>query len=431
MRDEADGQLAAAEAEFHRLEAILSRFRPDSELSRLNEAGTLEAGPELLEVVESRSRRGSGRGGASIPPFTTRSSPPATTARSSRRCRRDGRDAGSTSGGARAHRAARGSSWARTSDSTSAASARATPRRGPRGPRTAGPASSTPAATSRSGRARGPSGSRRLRRTHTRALLRRARDIRPRSTALAPKRTRAPPSDRPATGRPSDSDLLRRDRRRRRRRRGRGLGEGALPRPAKKKPRGGRRPGLPCVLVTADGRTRLAGGLAMKRSDLLDPRARERPHRVRPADAVRPRRARPQVAAVRAGAERRRGDGHAPISRARSRSAPSLCTGSRWCSTRPCRSPRGARRAGLAPYRPLLDGARRRRRESWLSDRDLVSAPEADRRAPGDACTGRRTASSRSRPSGLAPARIAAARGSSRLYLGASGPSSSRPPGAR
>ena len=50
--DEAAGALAAAEAEFHRLEALLSRFRPDSELSRLNREGTLEAGPDLLRVVD-------------------------------------------------------------------------------------------------------------------------------------------------------------------------------------------------------------------------------------------------------------------------------------------------------------------------------------------------------------------------------------------
>jgi thiamine biosynthesis lipoprotein len=43
--------LAAAEAEFHRLEDLLSRFRPDSELSRLNEERALETGPELREVV--------------------------------------------------------------------------------------------------------------------------------------------------------------------------------------------------------------------------------------------------------------------------------------------------------------------------------------------------------------------------------------------
>ena len=50
--DGAGEALAAAESEFHRLEAILTRFRPDSELSRLNEGGSLDAGPELLEVVE-------------------------------------------------------------------------------------------------------------------------------------------------------------------------------------------------------------------------------------------------------------------------------------------------------------------------------------------------------------------------------------------
>ena len=50
--DEAARELDAAESEFHRLEAILSRFRPDSELSRLNRDGALDAGPDLLRVVE-------------------------------------------------------------------------------------------------------------------------------------------------------------------------------------------------------------------------------------------------------------------------------------------------------------------------------------------------------------------------------------------
>jgi len=48
---DSEAVLVAAEAEFHRLEALLSRFRPDSELSRLNEAGELATGPELREVV--------------------------------------------------------------------------------------------------------------------------------------------------------------------------------------------------------------------------------------------------------------------------------------------------------------------------------------------------------------------------------------------
>jgi FAD:protein FMN transferase len=41
-----------AEREFERLEALLSRFRPESELSRLNAAGRLAAGEDLLAVVE-------------------------------------------------------------------------------------------------------------------------------------------------------------------------------------------------------------------------------------------------------------------------------------------------------------------------------------------------------------------------------------------
>lgn len=50
--DDAGDALDAAEAEFHRLEALLSRFRDDSELSRLNRDGSIEAGPDLLRVVE-------------------------------------------------------------------------------------------------------------------------------------------------------------------------------------------------------------------------------------------------------------------------------------------------------------------------------------------------------------------------------------------
>jgi FAD:protein FMN transferase len=50
--DDADPELVDAEAEFRRLERILTRFDPDSELSRLNAAGSLDAGPELCEVVE-------------------------------------------------------------------------------------------------------------------------------------------------------------------------------------------------------------------------------------------------------------------------------------------------------------------------------------------------------------------------------------------
>ncbi len=46
------GIFAAVRQEFARLEAALSRFRPDSELSALNRSGRLRAGPDLLRVTE-------------------------------------------------------------------------------------------------------------------------------------------------------------------------------------------------------------------------------------------------------------------------------------------------------------------------------------------------------------------------------------------
>ena len=60
--DDAGAALDASEAEFHRLEALLSRFRDESELSQLNAAGEADAGPDLLRVVglalEARERTG-------------------------------------------------------------------------------------------------------------------------------------------------------------------------------------------------------------------------------------------------------------------------------------------------------------------------------------------------------------------------------------
>jgi thiamine biosynthesis lipoprotein len=58
----AEQALADAEAEFARLEAALSRFLPDSDLSRLNAQGDALVGPDLLELaeaaVEARVRSG-------------------------------------------------------------------------------------------------------------------------------------------------------------------------------------------------------------------------------------------------------------------------------------------------------------------------------------------------------------------------------------
>jgi thiamine biosynthesis lipoprotein len=50
--DEADEAFAGAEAEVERLEQIMSRFRPDSELSRLNRDGAIVGSQDLVEVVE-------------------------------------------------------------------------------------------------------------------------------------------------------------------------------------------------------------------------------------------------------------------------------------------------------------------------------------------------------------------------------------------
>lgn len=59
---EGDTALARAERAFERLEALLSRFRPDSELSALNRLGSLEAGDDLVAVaalaLEARERTG-------------------------------------------------------------------------------------------------------------------------------------------------------------------------------------------------------------------------------------------------------------------------------------------------------------------------------------------------------------------------------------
>lgn len=57
---DAEAALARAEREVHRLERMLSRFLPTSELSRLNAGRTFDASPDLLEVtrlaLEARDR---------------------------------------------------------------------------------------------------------------------------------------------------------------------------------------------------------------------------------------------------------------------------------------------------------------------------------------------------------------------------------------
>ena len=53
--ERADRALDRAEREFERLEQTMSRFRDDSELSRLNRDGALDAASrDLVRVVDSR-----------------------------------------------------------------------------------------------------------------------------------------------------------------------------------------------------------------------------------------------------------------------------------------------------------------------------------------------------------------------------------------
>lgn len=61
--ERAPDAMAAAEAEFHRLEQVFSRFRPDSELTLLNECGGGPVGRELLEVVDLAVRARERTGG--------------------------------------------------------------------------------------------------------------------------------------------------------------------------------------------------------------------------------------------------------------------------------------------------------------------------------------------------------------------------------
>jgi thiamine biosynthesis lipoprotein len=62
VQGDASGLWDAVEGEFERLESSMSRFRPDSELSRLNRDGRIVASKELAEVVgvalEARERTG-------------------------------------------------------------------------------------------------------------------------------------------------------------------------------------------------------------------------------------------------------------------------------------------------------------------------------------------------------------------------------------
>ena len=286
---------------------LLSRFRPDSELSRLNRDGRLDAGADLVARRRARAR------GARAHRRPLRPDRPRRARRG--RLRPHVRAVAPTAAGdgtARPVRRARstidrprGSSSTRASASTSAASPRATP--------STAPASCSP------GRP-----------------LPRQRRRRPRR----PRRRRWPVGVEPPTAdhaRALDGALATSGRDRRRWRRG---GERAAPpdrpgdRRARRRPTSSASPsspptrveaevlakalflageataraeadasGSPAVLVTATASARREGRSHEDRPDVLAARAGERPHRLRASDAVRARGPRRQVAPVRRGGE--------------------------------------------------------------------------------------------------------------------------------
>ncbi len=156
-----DGTLDAAEAEFHRLEAILSRFRPESELSRLNEAGAADAGPELVALT-SLSLAARELTGGRFDPTVHDAVMAAGYDRTFDDVAPDGPDARPVACGGRVRVEGSRIELDAASASTSAASGRAgPPTRSRRSSPRPGPVLSTRAATSPSAAAPGPSASRR------------------------------------------------------------------------------------------------------------------------------------------------------------------------------------------------------------------------------------------------------------------------------
>jgi FAD:protein FMN transferase len=151
---ESAAALEQAQQELHRLEALLSRFLPGSELSALNRLGSLEAGDDLLAVtrlsLEARTRTGG------------LFDPTVHDALVAAGYDRTFEEVGDVRAAARSGSTGTGSSSSAASGSTSGASPRAGPSTGrPPSSRRPDRASSTPAATSPPAAARGLSASRR------------------------------------------------------------------------------------------------------------------------------------------------------------------------------------------------------------------------------------------------------------------------------
>ena len=346
--------------------------------------GTLEAGPDLLEVVElaldARERTGGrfdptvhdavvaagyDRSFELLPPDGPRgSAPPLRRRRSHRR----------NAHRARARRAARSRRHRQGLRGRARSDA---PRRG----------RALPRQRRRRHRVRGGAGrsvSRRRRRAHARAGQRRARHLGPRPPPLAARRRRASPPHRSRDGRTRRERPPPRDGRRRatpsrpRSGRRRSSSPAREPRPAEADA------ARPSLRARHRGRRDLPRRRpAHERSDLLDPRARERADRLRAAHAVRCSPASSSSRGRSAGRSRqpRRSDVHRfltllALGASGSTGSTLVLDATVQISARRAARPRARRRTG-----PLWTGPRRGRRRARGARRRLVPAAQADRRA--------------------------------------------------
>ena len=342
---------------------------PDSELSRLNRDGALDAGPDLAARRRARARRARADRRPLRPDRARRAR--------RRRLRPDvRRHRRRTAPAAPAPPRLRRRACASTARGSSSSRRPARPRRhrqGLRGrPRRRAARARRPVPRQRRRRHRRP---RRLpgrsasrpptgddARAHRAAALatsgrdrRRWRRGGRELHHLIDPRDRPPGRDRPPP----------RHRRRRRRRRGRGARRRRSSSPARERAARPTR-GIPaCSSPTTAARCSPEGSHE-ERPDLLDARARERADRVRAADAVRARRAGRQVAAVRPRGEGRGGHRRPPLPRAARRSARRAARRRARARRDGAHPPRRAARPGPRRLPAARGRARRRSRPSSL-----------------------------------------------------------------
>ena len=243
--------LDRTEAEFERLEQVMSRFRDDSELSALNRAGRLEGAAPTSSASSSWRSRRARRPAASSIPTVHDAVVAAGYDRDFEFVPADGHARTAVASRQRKPAAAAVSASTETRSRSRRGQARSRRDRqglrGRPGRRTARGGRALPCQRRR--RPRRPRrllADRRHRRDHARAHRRRHGDLRPRPAALAARRRRAAPPHRPDHGQAGGRQPAPRHGRRRVGDGGRGRRQGRVPR---------REVDVPRVVVTADGET--------------------------------------------------------------------------------------------------------------------------------------------------------------------------------